>query len=34
VKSLAEQDHYEVLEVRRGATPEEIERAYRMAQAT
>ncbi len=34
MKSLAEQDHYEILEVHRGATPEEIERAYRLAQAT
>jgi flagellar biosynthesis protein FlhG len=34
VKSLAEQDHYEALEVRRSASLEEIERAYRMAQAT
>jgi flagellar biosynthesis protein FlhG len=34
VKPLLEQDHYEILEVRRGAAPEEIERAYRLALAT
>jgi len=34
VKPLFEQDHYEILEVRRGAAPEEIERAYRLALAT
>ena len=34
MKPLAEQDHYEVLDVARGATREEIERAYRLAQAT
>jgi flagellar biosynthesis protein FlhG len=33
VKALAEQDHYEILEVTRDADPAEIERAYRMAQA-
>lgn len=31
---LAEQNHYEVLELARGARVEEIERAYRMAAAT
>jgi len=31
---LSEQNYYEVLEVARGARPEEIERAYRMATAT
>jgi flagellar biosynthesis protein FlhG len=34
VKPLADQDHYEVLDVGREASPEEIERAYRVAQAT
>ena len=34
MKPLLEQDHYEILEVRRGAAPEEIERAYRLALAT
>jgi curved DNA-binding protein CbpA len=34
VKPLFEQDHYEVLEVSRNTSPEEIERAYRVAQAT
>jgi flagellar biosynthesis protein FlhG len=34
VKPLLEQDHYEILEVRRGAALEEIERAYRLALAT
>jgi flagellar biosynthesis protein FlhG len=34
VKSLEEQDHYEVLEVARSAERREIERAYRMLQAT
>jgi flagellar biosynthesis protein FlhG len=34
VKSLEEQDHYEVLEVARSAERPEIERAYRMLQAT
>ena len=34
MKPLLEQDHYEILEVRRGAAPEEIERAYRLAMAT
>lgn len=31
---LSEQNHYEVLEVPRQTTPEEIERAYRLARAT
>ncbi len=30
---LEDLDHYEILEVRRGATTEEIERAYRMARS-
>lgn len=34
MKSLSEQDHYEVLESRRDATPDQIERSYRMALAT
>lgn len=34
MKSLAEQDHYEILETSPGASPEEIERSYRMALAT
>lgn len=34
MKPLAEQDHYEVLDVPRDASPEDIERAYRVAQAT
>lgn len=33
MKGLAEQDHYEILEVTREADAAEIERAYRMAQA-
>jgi flagellar biosynthesis protein FlhG len=34
VKPLSEQDHYEALDVQRGATREEIERAYHLAKAT
>ena len=34
MKPLAEQDHYEVLEVPRNSSPERIERAYRLARAT
>jgi flagellar biosynthesis protein FlhG len=34
VKSLPEQDNYEILEANRGATASEIERAYRLALAT
>ena len=34
MKPLPEQDHYEVLEVSRNSSPESIERAYRLAQAT
>ncbi|MEE8508316.1 MAG: helix-turn-helix domain-containing protein [Myxococcota bacterium] len=34
MKPIADQDHYEVLEVPRNATREEIERAYRLACAT
>lgn len=34
MKSLSEQDHYEILETRRDASPDEIERSYRMVLAT
>jgi len=34
MRPLFEQDHYEVLETRRDATPDQIERSYRMALAT
>jgi curved DNA-binding protein CbpA len=34
LKSLSDQDHYEILELPSGASTEEIERAYRMALAT
>jgi curved DNA-binding protein CbpA len=34
MRPLAEQDHYEVLEVARDASFEDVERAYRVAQAT
>lgn len=34
MKSLHEQNHYEVLEVNHSAAPEQIERAYRVAQST
>lgn len=34
MKPLAEQDYYETLDVPRGAAPEEIERAYRLACST
>ena len=34
MKPLSEQDHYETLEVPPNASPEDIERAYRMARAT
>jgi flagellar biosynthesis protein FlhG len=34
MKPLSEQDHYEVLEIEYGAAPEEVDRAYRVAQAT
>lgn len=34
MRALDAQNHYEVLEVAPGARPEEIERAYRLAQAT
>ena len=34
MKPLAEQDHYEVLEIPRGIPQAEIERAYQLAQAT
>jgi len=34
VKPISEQDHYEILEISRDATSEEIERSFRMAQST
>jgi curved DNA-binding protein CbpA len=34
MKPLSEQDHFEILEVPRDASQQEIERAYRVAQAT
>jgi curved DNA-binding protein CbpA len=34
MKPLSEQDHYEILEVPRGTSQMEIERAYQLAQAT
>ena len=34
MKPLSEQDHYEILEIPRGAPQREIERAYQLAQAT
>ncbi len=34
MKPLFDQDHYEVLETRRDAAPDDIERSYRMALAT
>lgn len=34
MKSLSEQDHYEVLEINRDAPREGVERAYRLARAT
>jgi flagellar biosynthesis protein FlhG len=34
VKPFSEQTHYEILEAPRDATPEQIERAYRVARAT
>lgn len=34
MKPLSEQDHYEILEVARTATPDEIERAYRLTSQT
>jgi curved DNA-binding protein CbpA len=34
MKPLSEQDHFEILEVPRDASRQEIERAYRLAQAT
>lgn len=34
MKPLAAQDHYQILELPRGARAEEIERAYRLAEAT
>jgi flagellar biosynthesis protein FlhG len=33
MKALQDQSHYEVLEVRRGASPDEVERAYQIARA-
>jgi curved DNA-binding protein CbpA len=34
MKPLSEQDHYEILEIPRGTSQPEIERAYQLAQAT
>jgi flagellar biosynthesis protein FlhG len=34
MKSLSDQDHYEILEIPRGAPLEQIEQAFRMAEAT
>jgi curved DNA-binding protein CbpA len=34
MKPLSEQDHYEILEIPRGTSQREIERAYELAQAT
>jgi len=34
MKPLSEQDHYEILEIPRGTSQTEIERAYQLAQAT
>ena len=34
MKALDVQNHYQVLEVSPGAPPEEIDRAYRLAEAT
>jgi len=34
MKPLSEQTHYEILEIDRDARPEDVERAYRLAQAT
>lgn len=34
MRGIEELDHYEMLEISRGATPGEIDRAYRMAQQT
>ena len=34
MKPLSDQDHYEILEISRDATREEIERSFRMAEAT
>ena len=34
MKPISEQNHYEILEIQRDASPEEAERAYRMARAT
>jgi DnaJ-class molecular chaperone len=34
MKALHEQDHYEILELPRGARPEDVERAYHMAKLT
>jgi len=34
VKPLSEHDHYEILEIPRGASPSAVERAYRLARST
>jgi len=34
VRPLADQDHYEILEIPRGASPSAVERAYRLARTT
>lgn len=34
MKDISEQDNYEILETSRGASPEDVERAYRLALAT
>ena len=34
MQSIVDQDYYELLEVRRSGTPQQIERAYRIARLT
>lgn len=34
MRPLSEQDHYEILEIPRGASPQAVERAYRLARST
>ena len=34
MRALEEQDHYEILEIPRGASPGAVERAYRLARTT